>query len=143
MSEPIRQIVESFDLANGAARPFSGEFDFVHFELLPTGVVVELNQTTAVAFKQGSVRQGTPGENQIRTLRVINASGSTATIKLVMGTGSLQIAGEAVIVGALPLPSGASTAARVSGGRKVRRGRHHTAQFRPRLTGLAVGRRGR
>lgn len=111
MSAPIRQQVESFDLANGASRPFSGEFDFVHFELFPVGVTVELNETAPMVMKQGSVRQGVPGENQIRNLRVTNGSGSTATIKLVMGTGSLQIAGEAVIVGALPLPSGASTAA--------------------------------
>ncbi len=111
MSELLRQQKESFTLAAGAFRDFNGQFDFLHFETLPPGVTVELNGTPPLAQKQGAVRQGVPGQNQIERFRFVNTIVTSAAIVIFFGTGTFTISGEAVISGALPLPTGASTAA--------------------------------
>lgn len=111
MSELLRQQKESFSLAAGAARDFSGQFDFIHYDTLPAGVTVELNGTPPLAQKQGAVRQGEPGKNQIDRFRFVNTTAGSLDVVVFFGTGTFTISGEVALSGSFPLPAGASTAA--------------------------------
>lgn len=112
MSELLRQQKEAFSLGAGAARDFTGQFDFIHYDTLPAGVTVELNGTPPLAQKQGAVRQGVPGANQIERFRFVNTTAGSLDVVVFFGTGTFTISGEVALSGSFPLPTGASTAAK-------------------------------
>lgn len=111
MSTPLTINPENVVIPAGgqrSVRPFS---DYVRFDTLPSGVLVSLNGGADVTLESGRILQGLPGAQQVESVRFTNPTGSELTVQITTGSGQMTVAGVAVISGAVPLPTGAATAA--------------------------------
>jgi hypothetical protein len=111
MSTPLVQNRELVIVPYGQSKVIYPASDYVQFQTLPTGLLVGVNGARPQLTQQASILQGAPGERQIATLIFENTTGGELTAIVVHGTGSMTVAGEAVLSGAVPLPTGASSAA--------------------------------
>lgn len=111
MSIPLVQNREAVIVPAGQSKTIYPASDYVQFQTLPAGLLVGLNGAQPQVVQQASILQGIPGDRQIVSLLFSNTTGGELTATVVHGTGSMTVAGEAVLSGAVPLPSGASTSA--------------------------------
>lgn len=111
MSTPLVQNREAVIVPAGQSKTIYPASDYVQFQTLPAGLLVGLNGASPQLVQQASILQGIPGERQIESLLFSNTTGGELTAIVVHGTGSMTVAGEAVLSGAVPLPTGASTSA--------------------------------
>lgn len=88
-----------------------GGVDFIYFHTVPDGVAVKLNGESESSFLQGETHQGEPGGAAIQSVTFINQTAGALAVRIVFGLGKMTVAGVATLSGAIPLPSGASTAA--------------------------------
>lgn len=112
MSYPVsrREQVLSIPPLAPATFPLGG-VDFIYFHTVPDGVAVKLNGESESTFLQGETHQGEPGGAAIQSVTFINQTAGALTVRIVFGLGRMTVAGVATLSGAIPLPSGASTAA--------------------------------
>lgn len=120
MSYPVsrREQVLSIPPLQPATFPLGG-VDFIYFHTVPDGVAVKLNGESESSFLQGETHQGEPGGAAIQSVTFINQTAGALTVRIVFGLGRMTVAGVATLSGAIPLPSGASTAALQTNGNAV------------------------
>jgi hypothetical protein len=112
MSYPVsrREQVLSIPALSPSTFPLGG-VDFIYFHTVPDGVAVKLNGESESSFLQGETHQGEPGSAAIQSVTFINQTAGALAVRIVFGLGKMTVAGVATLSGAIPLPSGASTAA--------------------------------
>ncbi len=112
MSYPVSRREQVLSIPPLAPSTFPlGGVDFIYFHTVPDGVAVKLNGESESSFLQGETHQGEPGSAAIQSVTFINQTAGALAVRIVFGLGRMTVAGVATLSGAIPLPSGASTAA--------------------------------
>lgn len=112
MSYPVSRREQVLSIPPLAPSTFPlGGVDFIYFHTVPDGVAVKLNGESESTFLQGETHQGDPGGAAIQSVTFINQTAGALAVRIVFGLGKMTVAGVATLSGAIPLPSGASTAA--------------------------------
>ena len=89
-----------------------GISDFLFFQTFPAGLTASLNDAAPVALPEGLLHKGPAGNGNFRALALVNATGSPLAARILYGQGEINVAGSVTLVGSIPLPAGAATAAK-------------------------------
>lgn len=84
--------------------------EWLFFQTVPAGVKVEINGGALIPIPQGFLHRGSGG-GKFDRLEVVNTTGSDQTVSILYGIGDVNVLGSVTLIGTIPLPAGASTAA--------------------------------
>lgn len=101
----------AFSLAAGEGQEYAVGADFIRLDVFPLGLLLGVNSGNPKTYIEGLLYKTSPGESHIRLLRIVNQTTGTLTGEFTHGTGDVDFPGVAALIGSVPLPSGASTAA--------------------------------